>query len=335
MRSDQFKFNMEQDNTIIIGFGGDTMLGRGVNEKLSTENYKYPWGDVLPLLKNNDLNIVNLETTLTTSKSKVEKVFNFKADPDRVKVLEEGNIGIVNLANNHILDFDIEGMAETIEVLDHAGIEHTGAGNNIFEATRPVMVNVKGLKIGILGYTDNEPDWSAKNGPGTNYIKVGNITKVKREVASIRNKVDILIVSIHWGPNMREKPSPDYVKFAHQIIDLGVDIIHGHSAHIFQGVEIYKNGLIMYDTGEFVDDYAVDPRLRNDRSFIFICKVNKNGVIELELIPTFISNMQVNLANEENRNWCMERMRALSSKFDTEVTEKGIIKIEAELTNLK
>jgi poly-gamma-glutamate synthesis protein (capsule biosynthesis protein) len=107
------------------------------------------------------------------------------------------------------------------------------------------------------------------------------------------------------------------------MIDTGVDIIHGHSAHNFQGIENYNGKLILYDTGDFVDDYVVDPYLKNDHSFFFRVEAEKNRQLKLELYPVLISNYQVNLAVGEDYQWCLHRMRQLSEKFKTTFTDKG------------
>ena len=115
---------------VTIGLAGDTMLGRMVNEVITLKGYAYPWGNMIPVLKSTDINLVNLETTLTHYTKPVPKVFNFRADPDRVQCLKEARIDVVNIANNHILDFGPEGLLETIKVLDQANIEYVGAGPN-------------------------------------------------------------------------------------------------------------------------------------------------------------------------------------------------------------
>ncbi len=293
--------NMEKQlsawqSVVTIGLGGDLMIGRMVNKVLDRADPTYVWGNLLPILKSHDLNLVNLETTLTTSETRVEKVFNFKADPEKVAVLKAGKIDVVNLANNHILDFAEEGLLETVRVLDLAHIRHVGAGKGLKEARAPCILECKGVRIGILGCTDNEPTWKAtETGSGTYFVEVGDVDAIADLIKELRKQVDLLIVSIHWGPNMRQRPASHFSSFAHALIDLGVDILHGHSAHLFQGVEIYKKGLILYDTGDLVDDYAVDPVLRNDRSFYFVVKAKKNGLISVRMIPTLISDCQVNV----------------------------------------
>lgn len=308
----------ERKINIVMGFMGDVMIGRLVNEQLDTVPYSYIWGNILPLLKSNDLNLINLEAALTTSSKVVPKVFNFKADPDRVQELVEASIHVVNLANNHVLDFSEEGLLETLTTLDKAGIKHVGAGRKLAEASAPVILMVNSIKIGFLGCSDNEPSWLAsQTQPGIKFLEVGDIEAIKKDILELRPKVDLLVLSIHWGPNMREKPPKEFIQFAHDLIDLGVDMIHGHSAHIFQGVEVYKRKLILYDTGDFVDDYYVDPILRNDRSFLFLVECNKEGIQRLRLIPVLIGLFQVNQAKGKEAEEIMKRMQRLSKEMNT------------------
>jgi len=315
------------DNTISIGLVGDVMIGRGVNTAITNKGYIYPWGNVLPLLKNTDINIINLETALTRSIKKVFKAFNFKATPDKIKTLTEAGITVTNLANNHILDFSEEGLAETIQTLNAAGIKYAGAGMNDKEAAKPAILAKKNITIGVLGFTDNEPGWKAGTSTsGVNYFDISrkdDRNKALQNVVQLRKETDIVIVSIHWGPNMKETPDKHFIDFAHEMIEQGADIIHGHSAHNFQGIEVYSHKLILYDTGDFVDDYVVDPVLKNDHSFFFRVEAGKQSIAKSELIPVLISNCQVNLAIEEDCKWCLQRMQYLSAKFGTKVNDSG------------
>ncbi len=314
----------ENQETITIGLTGDVMIGRLVNENLDTVAPAYIWGDLLPLLTQTDLNLINLEAALTTSLNIVPKVFNFKADPHKVQSLKEARIDVVNLANNHVLDYADEGLLETLTTLDHAGIQHVGAGRNSDEALAPVIKNVNGITIGILGCTDNEPTWLATvDRPGVNYVDVGDLALLKKPIEQLRPLVDFLILSIHWGPNMRPRPSQRFRHFAHELIDCGVDLLHGHSAHIFQGIEEYKGKLILYDTGDFVDDYYVDPFLRNDRTFLFLVEVGRQGIQRLRLIPARIDNFQVNRAKAKDAQAIMEHMKLLSKEMGTELIEEA------------
>lgn len=295
-----------------IGLAGDVMIGRLVNEFLDTVSAETVWGDVLPELLKTDFNLINLETALTNSRHIVPKVFNFKADPEKVEVLTKGHIDVVNLANNHVLDYGEEGLIETLETLDCAKILHVGAGKDLKAAKKAAIFTKKGITFGITGFTDNEPRWKAKEGhPGINYIDVEDYKTILSEIRSLKSQVDILIVTIHWGPNMSEHPPASFVEFAHALIDNGVDILHGHSAHIFQRYEEYQGGLILYDTGDFLDDYYVDPLLRNDRSFLFIVDVSKKGYQKLTPLPVIIQDFSVHLAKGEEAEAIFRRMNDL------------------------
>ena len=317
---------------INIGLAGDVMIGRTVDEIISRYGYAYPWGNMLPLIRSTDITIINLETTLTNSNKIVDKTFNFKASPDKIKTLTEANITAVNLANNHILDFSEEGLIETIRMLETANIKYTGAGMNDWEAARPIILTCRNRKIGMLGFTDNEPRWRATpSQSGVNFINIFNHADQERALTSIqelKKEVDIAIISIHWGPNMKEKPDNAFVEFAHQMISHGADIIHGHSAHIFQGIEIFKNKLILYDTGDFVDDYVVDRFLRNNLSFFYMVKIDKNEIYRLQLIPARISNYRVNYALGSDSRWCIERIQELSRDFGTQVSSTGEVTLK-------
>ena len=294
-----------KSSEITLAFTGDVMLGRLMNDVMEQKGMRYVWGDLIDALKNSDLTLINLEFAITNSKDKWDawpKTFHFKMLPKFKRILKSAGIDYASLANNHILDFKERGLLDTIKILNELKIKHTGAGKNLKHAKKPVILNIKKIKIGILSFQDNHEDWTAtKNKPGTFYLEINEkgLEIMKREIKKLRSKVDILIVSAHWGPNMLEYPLKEHINFARSLIDEGVDIFHGHSSHVFQGIEKYKNRLIMYDTGEFVDDYAVDPFLRNDLSFLYLIKLNKRRLKELELIPIIIKNFRVNKAESE------------------------------------
>lgn len=319
-----------KSDLISIGIMGDVMLGRLVDEHINALKQKepekafaYPWGDTLALLKKNQLNLINLETAITSSQKPVPKVFNFKMTKSNIEVLKTGSINVVNLANNHVLDYGQEGLQQTLSALKGALIPYVGAGENINEARRMHLSELSGVRIGILGATDNEPSWLATaTKPGTNYVQVGDEAAVKNWIGAAKSQADLVILSIHWGPNNRERPTKEFQRFAHFLIDNGIDVIHGHSAHIFQGVEGYKQGLIIYDSGDFIDDYYVDPVLRNDRSFLFVLQMHGKVLHSLRMHPVLINNMQVNLLSGEAAMPALLRMIELSKELGTTVIKR-------------
>jgi poly-gamma-glutamate synthesis protein (capsule biosynthesis protein) len=313
---------------IRIALAGDVMLGRLVDRALCSMSPEEPWGDVLPLLKEADLRIVNLECAVTAHErpwSRSFKVFHFRAGPHAVAPLRAAGIDACSLANNHTLDFEEVGLTDTLAHLDGAGIRHAGAGRDVEEARRPALLPTPGGRVALLSCTDNEPLFAAgPDRPGTHYLPVSLSSDVLAEVAeAVRaaraQGADTVIFSNHWGPNMVERPGALFRQFAHAVIDRGADIYHGHSAHLCQGVEVYRGKPILYDTGDFLDDYAVDEELHNDWSFLFRISIREPGsaLAEVELIPVVLSLAHVSVATGELREAILERMEGLSSELGT------------------
>jgi poly-gamma-glutamate synthesis protein (capsule biosynthesis protein) len=288
-----------------IALVGDLMLGRGVSEAAETQAAADFWSDVLPILQSADAVIGNLESPITTSIVEWRqcwKAFRFGAHPRTTELLRAGNVRAVTLANNHILDRRGRGLCDTLRHLDAAGIDHAGAGRHIEEATRPVVLDLAGLRVGIIAMTDNMPEFAAgPSRPGTNFVR---ITRTGASLALIdwlvrdlrRNDVDFIVLSAHWGPNLRPWPPARFRRFARAALDLGVDLFHGHSAHLFQGVESRGRKLILYDTGDFLDDYWTFPGIRTDRSFLFLVDLLRGQPIRLRMLPVIVSHGSVRRA---------------------------------------
>ncbi|HSL00586.1 MAG TPA: CapA family protein [Rubrobacteraceae bacterium] len=305
---------------------GDVMLGRGVNASLRSVRPEEPWGDVLPLLESADLRIINLEFAITEHRrpwSRTPKVFHFRADPLSVEVLRAARVDACSLANNHTLDFEEQGLVDTLQHLEAAGIRHVGAGRTAEEAERPAQLGAPPDLVALLAFTDNEPPFAAGPGkPGTNYLPVSMepevLNRVEAAVGAAREAgAQTVVFSNHWGPNMVERPGELFRRFARAVVDRGADVYYGHSAHVFQGVEIYRGKPILYDTGDFIDDYAVDPNLRNDRSFLFDVSVEAGELLRLELFPVYLPYARVELARGIERAEILDRMVSLSSEMGT------------------
>ena len=309
---------------------GDVMLGRRVNDALRTLRPEQLWGDVLPLLGSTDLRVVNLECAITDHKqpwTRVPKVFHFRADSSTIEVLKVARVDVCSLANNHTLDFEELGLLDTMEHLKTAGIWYAGAGYNRKEAARPALLAVRPAdqptRVALLAFTDNEPSFAAgSDRPGTNYLPVSlepNVLgRVEAAVTAAREAgAETVVFSNHWGPNMVQRPSTLFRRFAHAAIDRGVDVYYGHSAHVFQGVEIYRGKPILYDTGDFIDDYAVHPKLRNDWSFLFKVSLEGSEFRRLELVPVTLPYTRVQLAKGKEREAILDRMEHLSGEMGT------------------
>ena len=316
---------------LTIALTGDVMLGRLMNDVIRVYGPTYPLGNTVDLLRQADLTVINLECVIATNGkpwTRTPKVFHFRADPEALKVLERAGVDYVSLANNHSLDYEEDALLEMLRRLDAANIAHAGAGRNLDEAMRPAWLTVKGRRIAIISFTDNEPAWAATHkSPGINFVPVDRrdrrFTRLKDTVRRAREDgADLVIVSAHWGPNMRQRPSAAFVAFAHDLMDAGADLLHGHSAHIFQGIEVYKGKPIMYDTGDFVDDYAVDEELRNDQSALFRLHLDGTSTRYIDIFPVLIRDFQVNLATGRDFQQIAARMQRLCEEMGTRVARR-------------
>lgn len=302
------------------------MLGRGIDGTVRQRGAHYIWGNVLPLLREADAAFVNLECVISEPEERFpNRVFYFRASPETGRALDEAGIDYVSLANNHAMDFRARGLIKTISHLDRMGIAHAGAGHDLEAAATPAFLDVSGIKIGVVAFADHFREYAASHdSPGINWIELKNFARVRGAIDAARKAgADLVVFSIHWGPNMRETPTPAFVEFAHAVMDAGADIFHGHSAHIFQAIEIYKGKLILYDTGDLIDDYYVDPQLRNDQQLLFIVRASSQGIESIELVPLLIRHMQVNLAEGEEFSEISKRVRRLSASFGTSIERKG------------
>jgi hypothetical protein len=316
---------------ITLALAGDVMLGRLVNEVILQNGPLYPWGDLLPLVQTADLFLINLECVIAESGEPFlpPRVFYFRADPKAIEVLTSAGVDYVTLSNNHAMDFQGPALLETIRHLDEHGITHAGAGGNLEEASRYALLEAKGFKVGVVAFADHFQEYAAtEDSPGTNVIPITleepYFNRVAGSIQAVRAAgADLVVFSIHWGPNLRTVPPPEFKQFARAVMDAGADIFHGHSAHLFQGIEIYKGKPILYDTGDLIDDYYVDPEYKNDQQLLFLVTVTGSGVERVELVPVLISYAQVNTARGEVFDQIYERMQERSAAMGTEIRREG------------
>jgi poly-gamma-glutamate capsule biosynthesis protein CapA/YwtB (metallophosphatase superfamily) len=317
---------------ITLALTGDVMLGRGVAEAVDRHLLRPQelWGDVMPLLEASDLRIINLECPLTNYEqpwTRTPKRPHFRAPPSAIETLRAAKIDACSLANNHTLDFEERGLLDTMKHLDYAGIRHAGAGRNREEAATPAFLDVpaerRTHRVALLAFTDIEPPFAAgAERPGTNYLPVSLepevLGRVEGAVSAVRELgADTVVFSNHWGPNRVQRPRDLFRRFARAVIDRGVDVYYGHSAHVFHGVEVYRGKPILYDTGDFIDDYAIHPELRNDWSFLFRVSVEEGSFERLELTPVKLRYARVGLATGEERKEILDRMEVLSAEMGT------------------
>lgn len=324
-----------QTAMVTLAFVGDVMLGRLVNDAIGKRNPAAFWGSTLPVLQQADAVIGNLEFAITRHTQEwrqTPKAFHFRADPGAVDILKAGHFTCVSLANNHMLDFEADGLRDTIRFLDQAGIKHAGAGETVSHARPPCLFDVAGRRIAVISLTDNEPAFAASGDrPGVNYV---DLSKKKASETVLRQAVgeakeadaDLIVLSAHLGPNMVERPSHRIRDFSLLAADLGVHIYHGHSAHVFQGIEVRTGRVILHDTGDFIDDYMVDPVMHNDWSFLYLVDCDFLGPFRVRMLAVQLSLAQVNLAAPPEAASIHDRMVRLCDDFGTPVnmTRRGL-----------
>lgn len=319
-----------------IAVTGDVMLGRLVDEYVIS-NYSSPpaalWGDVLPLMLLADLRLINLECVISAKGREWQpqaKAFHFRAHPRAMEFLKAAQINCVTLANNHVLDYGQDALLDCLSLLDQAGVSRTGAGANLKAAMEPATVDIRGLRIAVLALTDNEPEWEAgETRPGTHYVSIDSQglrepyrTRFAAVVKHTKDQADLVIVSAHvglnWGP-----PSKELRATARDIIDLGADIYWGHSNHTPQGIEIYKGKPMLYSSGDFIDDYAVDEDERNDLSFLFWLELEGGRIAGIRLHPVRIEHCRVRLAHGDEADFLRRSMQDKCAAFGTSVRFDG------------
>lgn len=307
---------------------GDIMMGNGVETMIRRHGVKFPFQHISSVLKNSNITFGNLEAPLTNETNKAVsdytkiidtplvidgKVFRnvyCRAMPSSVEGLVYAGFDIVSLANNHILDYGAAGLFDTIKVLSERNMKYVGVGKNINDARKPVVSQVKNIKVGFLAYSDVY--LASKQKPGAASTKY-----IKEDIRKLKDKVDIIVVSIHGGMSIADHPLPDEIKMMHSIIDSGASLILRHHPHVIQGIEHYNKGVIVYSLGNFVFDYNIDP-LWNDlaearESMIFQCKLSKKGIEETNIIPLYINDhYQPEVISGEAKDKIISKIEKLS-----------------------
>jgi poly-gamma-glutamate synthesis protein (capsule biosynthesis protein) len=330
---------VREDAEARIGFGGDAMVGRSVDERWagseSAGSSREPagvWGSTLPALGDLDGLVLNLECALSTRGERTpDRGYYFRADPGwAVPALEAAGTAAVSLANNHLLDFGPTALGDTVDHLDRAGIATAGAGHDRAAAFEPAVASAGDLDVGVIALTDQSRSYRARRDrAGTAWLPLDrDRAETRKRVdatleAVYRRDPDLVVASLHWGPNWAVRPSPTQRRFARWLVDRGVDVIHGHSAHVIQGIEVYRGRPICYDLGDYVDDYVVKDGLHNDRSVRVELAVEDGRFDRLHVAPVEIVDERVRAATGDVAAWIRERVRTLSAAFGTPVEREG------------
>jgi poly-gamma-glutamate synthesis protein (capsule biosynthesis protein) len=303
-------------------------IGRGVE-------FSYIWGDGLhdfhremPRAK-----IINLETAITRSETYWEtKDIHYRMTPEHVGCLTAAGINCCVLANNHMLDWGVKGLLDTLDALDHAGIKHAGAGAHLRDARSPAILDIgAGMRVIVFSFgstTSGIPlAWSAEEDrPGLNVIETQGrdpIRALARQIDAVKGERDIVIISLHWAGNWGYEISSAQKKLAHRLVDeTGVSILHGHSSHHVKAIEVYKDRLILYGCGDFLNDYegiSGYESYRGDLGLMYFADVipSTGQLLALRMIPTQIRRFRINHASDADSQWLENVLNQEGKQFHT------------------
>jgi len=255
---------------------------------LRTKDGAHPFGAVRDVLRECDVLFGNLETALSRRGRQSEKSVVLNADPSLASHLVEAEFDILSIANNHVMDLGPEGFEDTITALLRNNISFVGAGNRN-HARSDTIIETNGLRVGFLAYLEG----GYSNGDV--FINRADLSRVRNDIAALRPQCDIIVVSLHWGIENVQYPSPGQINMARGIIDSGAALVIGHHAHVLQGIETYKNGLIAYSLGNFQFDFEIGANRERGTNLSAVLSVTltESGVKSYEIIPIKISECYI------------------------------------------
>jgi len=298
--------------------------------------FSWPWGDALSAVEQAapDIRIINLETSVTRSADFAPaKAVHYRMNPDNLACVAAIRPDVCALANNHVLDFGERGLRETLRALAGAGLAAAGAGLDAAEAGRPAAVPLPGggrMLFFCCGTPSSgiPPQWAATaTRPGVNLLP-----KLSRAAAdalitrarAARRGDDLVVVSIHWGSNWGYGVPSDQVRFAHRLIDGGIDLIHGHSSHHPRPIEVYRGKLVLYGCGDCVDDYegiAGYEEYRDDLRLLYLASIalGTGELAALTMVPMQARNMRLRHASTADGQWLAGTLGRISRGFGSRI----------------
>jgi len=295
-------------------------------------DFAYVWGAALEELRRAQphARIVNLETSITRSEAYDRKGINYRMSPENARCLTAARIDCCVLANNHVLDWGRAGLFDTLNTLEHLHIKTAGAGPTLARASAPAILETADegrlLVFSFACVTSGTPrDWAAlPDAAGVNLLPAlseATVAVITRQVAQARRANDIVIVSVHWGPNWGYEIAENERWFAHELIDrAGISILHGHSSHHAKAIEVYKNRLILYGCGDFLNDYEGIrgyEEFRDDLGLMYFVSLDPTNadLISLELVPLQIRRFQLIRASRGDVGWLQQTLDRESRRF--------------------
>lgn len=241
------------DSQVTFAFVGDVMMAGTLAGVVEDHGYDYPFAYVTEALNEADFTVANLESPITVRGTAEEKQWVYRTSPNAIPAMQKAGIDLVNLANNHILDYGQEGLMDTFKHLSDAGLPYVGAGEDADEAYAYRLVELEGIRVAFLGFSRVVPEGSWKAGanhPGV--ASTYDYTLPVEAVEAAEADADLVVVIAHWGDERVLKPNKHQVELARRYVDAGADLVIGGHPHVLQGIEHYNGKWIAYSLGNFV-----------------------------------------------------------------------------------
>jgi poly-gamma-glutamate capsule biosynthesis protein CapA/YwtB (metallophosphatase superfamily) len=318
--------------TATLALAGDTMLGRGVADTLIGDRATpLVAPEVAAHIASADAAIVNLECCISDRGTRFpdpRKPFFFRAPPVAAERLAELGVHAVTLANNHALDYGPVALLDTLRHLENAGVAVVGAGADDVRAREPLTLQCGRLRLRLVAFSDHPAAYAAGPGrPGIAFADLcSGLADWARTAARPGPDCDAVLVTPHWGPNMVTEPSRRVRTAAEALVAAGATLVAGHSAHIFQGVA----GRVLFDLGDFLDDYAVDPELRNDLGLLWLVELADDGPSRVRALPLTLEYCFTRRASATDADSIAGRLRDRCAPFGTRVERSdGLIEVRA------
>jgi len=295
---------------------------------------RWPWGEALAALRTAapHVRIINLETSITRSdRFAPGKAVHYRLHPDNLACLEAVDPDVCVLANNHVLDLGREGLEETLEVLGAAGLPAAGAGHDLEAAWRPAAVPLDGggrvLVFSLGAPSSGIPPWWAASSDRPGVAALGDrlgtdAPMVLDRIQRWRQAGDRVVVSIHWGSNWGYDVPREQTRFAHALIDGGVDVVHGHSSHHPRPIEVYRGRAILYGCGDLINDYegiGGHEAYRSDLRLLYLLDLDRHsgGLVRLRMVPMQARQLRLHAAAGPDVEWLQATLDRVSRPHGT------------------
>ena len=362
--ADSVAMGRADDGTLTMFLCGDVMLGRGVDQILPHPGdpelresrlrdarayvalaeaangpiprpveYSWPWGDALALLDElaPTLRVINLETSVTRrGRFAPGKGVHYRMSPANMPALSVAAPDFCALANNHVLDFGRDGLLDTLDALAGAGIRTAGAGRDSQAAWQPALADGAGRDVAVVSFamvSSGVPsDWAATDRePGVALVETPpDAERVAATVRARKQRGDIVVVSVHWGSNWGFHVDPQHIRIAHGLVDSGADLVHGHSSHHPRPIEVYRDRLILYGCGDFIDDYegiTGYEEYRGDLRLAYFASLHPatGALTRLRIAPLQAHRMRLRPASSADTTWLRVSLDSISHEFGTRI----------------